>query len=148
MLERNPTGHQPRVAKVYNSRNPTMFSPLSRWAGCLLFLCIFSRVGFSADWHQLTDQLAPKITAVTGPGVVALEIENRSSISAADVEQIRSELKSGLSIAGIKIWQPEQSSATIRVTLSENLQNYVWVAEIQQAAEEDSLLIVSAPRAA
>lgn len=125
-----------------------MISPFARWGGLLLALCIFPQPGFSADWHQLTDQLVPKITAVTGPGVVALEIENRSSISPADVEQIRSELKSALSAAGIKIWQPEQASATIRVTLSENLQNYVWVAEIQQAAEERSLLIVSAPRPA
>ena len=125
-----------------------MVSPLARWAGCLLFLCTFPHASFAADWHQLTDQLAPKITAVTGPGVVALEIENRSSISPADVEQIRSELKSAFATAGIKIWQPDQASANIRVTLSENLQNYVWVAEIQQAAEERSLLIVSAPRPA
>jgi len=125
-----------------------MFSPLARWVGFVLALCIFPQASFSADWHQLTDQLAPKITAVTGPGVVALEIENHSSISAADVEQVRSELKSALSTAGIKIWQPDQASATIRITLSENLQNYVWVAEIQQAAEERSLLIVSAPRPA
>lgn len=148
MLKRNPTRHRPRAAKVYNSRNPTMFSPLARWVAFVFALCIFPPVSFGANWHQLTDQLAPKITAVTGPGVVALEIENRSSISAADVEQIRSELKSAFEAAGIKIWQPEQSSATIRVTLSENLQNYVWVAEIQQAAEERSLLIVSAPRPA
>jgi len=125
-----------------------MVSPLARWAGCVLFLCILPHASFGADWHQLTDQLAPKIATVTGPGVVALEIENRSSISPADVEQIRSEMKSALSTAGIKIWQPEQASATIRITLSENLQNYVWVAEIQQAAEERSLLIVSAPRPA
>lgn len=148
MLERNPTRHQAARAKVYNSRNPTMVSPLARWVGLVLALCISPQVSFSADWHQLTDQLAPKITAVTGPGVVALEIENRSSISPADLEQIRSELKSALSTGGIKIWQPDQASANIRVTLSENLQSYVWVAEIQQAAEERSLLIVSAPRPA
>jgi hypothetical protein len=136
------------MAGVYNSRNPIMFLPLARWAGFVLALCIFPRASLAADWHRLTDQLAPKIIAATGPGVVALEVDNRSSISAADVEQIRSELKSALSSAGIKIWQPAQASATIRVTLSENLQDYVWVAEILQAAEEHSLLIVSGPRPA
>jgi hypothetical protein len=148
MLTDNPIRHRCRATGVYNSRNPTMVSPLARWVGLVLALCIFPQAGFGADWHQLTDPLAPKITAITGPGVVALEIENRSSIGPADVEQIRSELKSALSSAGIKIWQPDQSSANIRITLSENLQNYVWVAEIQQAAEERSLLIVSAPRPA
>ena len=123
-----------------------MFSLLARWAGYVLFLCIFPHASFAADWHQLTDQLSTKITAVTGPGVVSLEITNRSSVSAADVEQIRSALKSALTSAGTKIWQPDQASATIRVTLSETLQNYVWVAEIQQAAGEHALLIVSAPR--
>src|SRR5215470_1921367 len=108
MLLRNPTRHQAQAAGVYNSRNPTMLSPLARWAGFVLAFCTFPRASFAADWRQLTDQLASKIIAVTGPSVVALEIDNRSSISAAEVEQIRSELKSALSTAGIKIWQPNQ----------------------------------------
>jgi len=123
-----------------------MFSPLARWAGSLLLLSIFPHASLAADWQQLTEQLATKIIAVTGPGVVSLEINNHSSVSAANVEQIRSELKSALSTAGIKIWQPDQVSANIRITLSESLQDYVWVAEIQQAGDEHALLIVSAPR--
>src|SRR5215470_8291392 len=146
MVFSHPTRHQASLAKVYNSRNPTMFSPLARWAGSLLLLSIFPHASLAAHWQQLTEQLATKIIAVTGPGVVSVEINNHSSVSAANVEQIRSELKSALSTAGIKIWQPDQASATIRVTLSETLQNYVWVAEIQQAANERALLIVSAPR--
>src|SRR5215469_6443933 len=121
MLLRYPTRHHAHPASVYNSRNPTMFLSVARWAGCVLFLCILPPASFCADWRQLTDQLAPKIAAVTGPGVVALEINNRSSIIAADVEQIRGQLKTALASAGIKIWQPDQASATIRVTLSENL---------------------------
>src|SRR4029077_1389204 len=91
-------------------------------------------------------QLTGKITAATGPGVVALEINNRSSISSADTEEIRRELTASLATSGVRVWQPDQAAATIKLTLSENLQEYVWVAEIQAGANDSKVLLVSPPR--
>ena len=39
-----------------------------------------------------------------------------------------------------------QAAATVRVSLSEDLRNYVWIAEIKQAANESSVAMISAPR--
>ena len=131
---------------VYNSANREMMRPTSRlrWALCLCVLV--SQLSFASDWHDPVSQLAAKITTATGPGVVALEINNRSSISSADADEIRRQLVALLATSGVRIWQPDQASANIKLTLSENLQEYVWVAEIQAAANDSKVLLVSTPR--
>lgn len=131
---------------VYNSRNLEMTRIPSRlrWALCLFVL--FSQVSFATDWHDPISQLAGKIIAATGPGVVALEIANRSSISSAEIEDIRRQLTSALATAGVRVWQPDQAAANIKLTLSENLLEYVWVAEIQAGATDSKVLLVSMPR--
>jgi hypothetical protein len=115
-----------------------------RWALCLCVL--ISQLSFASDWRDPVSQLAAKIIAATGPGVVALEIHNRSSISSAETEEIRRELTSLLATSGVRIWQPDQAAANIKLTLSENLQDYIWVAEIQAGATDCKVLLVSTPR--
>jgi hypothetical protein len=141
-----PTDHCPLATAVYNLRNPEMLVPSSRvrWALCVLLL--LSQIAHASDWHQPEAQLSEKIAAVTGPGVIALEVSNRSSISASDVEIIRRELTNFLATSGVRVWQPDQAAGTVHVTLSENLQNYVWVAEIRQGTNELSVVMVSTPR--
>jgi hypothetical protein len=131
---------------VYNSPNleMTRLSSRLRWALCLCIL--FSQLCFASDWHDPVSQLAAKIIAATGPGVVALEMNNRSSISSAETEEIRRELTASLATSGVRIWQPDQAAATIKLTLSENLQEYVWVAEIQAGTTDAKVLLVSTPR--
>jgi hypothetical protein len=123
--------------------------PLSlrvRRACCVVALFVFPPLANAADWKPLILQLSGKISAATGPGVIALEVANRSSISAPEVESIRRELVSSLATAGVRVWQPEQAAGLVRLTLSESLQNYVWVAEVRQGTDEPSILIVSTPR--
>jgi hypothetical protein len=131
---------------VYNSPHlqMTRFSSRLRWALCLCV--VISQLSFASDWRDPVSQLASKITAATGPGVVALEINNRSSLSSAETEEIRRELTSLLATSGVRIWQPDQAAANIKLTLSENLQEYVWVAEIQAGATDSKVLLVSTPR--
>jgi hypothetical protein len=141
-----PTDHCQLATAVYNLRNPEMLVPSSRvrWVLCLLLL--FLQIAHASDWHQPEAQLAQKIVAVTGPGVIALEVNNRSSITASDVEIIRRELTSSLASSGVRVWQPDQAAGTVHVTFSENLQNYVWVAEIRQGTNELSVVMVSTAR--
>ena len=134
------TGRRAPATCIYNSRNSLMRTV------CFCLLTLISLPSFAADWRQPESQLAQKIAAVTGPCVIALDLINRSSISAPEAEQIHRGLVSRLAAAGVRVWAPEQAAATVQLTLSENLQNYVWVAEIQQAANENSIVIVSAPR--
>lgn len=130
----------------YNSRNPQMMRPSSRLRWALRLCVLFSQLSFAGDWHDPVSQLAAKITAATGPGVVALEVNNRSSITSADAEEIRRELIALLATSGVRVWQPDQAAANIKLTLSENLQEYVWVAEIQAGATDSKVLLVSTPR--
>lgn len=131
--------------RIYNSPNPGMMIP-SLWLRWLLCVLFFSQLSAAADWHEHVNELSAKISAITGPGVVALTVSNQSSISSSDVEEIRRELVSSLEPAGIKVWQPDQASGTIKLTLSENLQEYVWVAQVQQGSADNHVVFVSMPR--
>ena len=91
----------------------------------------------AADWSGPEQQLARKIVAVTGPGAVALTVENRSSLGRRDsddrakrIAQLRSKG------SGIRFVKAEQAAATVAISLSENPTSYVWVAEIHQGAGE------------
>jgi len=131
---------------VYNSRIPQMPSlPTSRiiW---LILLLLAPLSGWAADWTKPEDQLAIKIAAATGPGAVNVTVTNRSSISPSDVETIRRGLLERLSAAGLRFVDADQAAATVQISLSENLQNYVWAAEIHQGTNEPSVLIVATLR--
>jgi hypothetical protein len=100
----------------------------------------------ASDWRAPEEQLARKLAAATGPGAVALDVLNRSSLSRADLEQIRRGLLSELTALGLRFVSADQAAATVQITFSENLQNYVWVAEIRQGNNGASVVMVTAPR--
>jgi hypothetical protein len=136
----------PSPSTVYNSRNPEMPAPSSRVHWCCCVLLLLAQAAHSSDWKSSAKQLADKIAAVTGPGVIAIEVNNRSSLSAAESDVIRRALIAALGDSGVRILDPNQAAGTVHVTLSESLQNYVWVAEIQQGIAEPTVVIVSARR--
>src|SRR6478672_6064591 len=143
----NQSNQSPAVCAVYNSRILQMF-PSSRLRWFCFGVFFFSQLAFAADWRKPVLEMAGKISAATGPGVVALDITNRSSVSAADVEVIRRSITTELAAAGVRVWQPDQAAATVKLTLSENLDSYVWVAQIQQGTSEPAVAIVSTDRPA
>ena len=130
---------------VYNSRIHEMVpSSRVRWAWCALLL--FSQIASASGWRRSEAQLAEKVAAITGPGVIALEMSNRSSISSAEGDEIHRGLIASLADSGVRVFEADQAAATVRVTLSESLQDYVWVAEIQQGTNDASVAIVATPR--
>lgn len=136
---------------VYNSTSADMFCPfpgfLSRSPGALLFVLLLATIpSFAADWTTAEQDLARRVVAVTGPGVVSVDVANRSSLTKKDVDEINRGLRAYLESLGLRTINPEQAAATVLITLSENLQNYVWVAEIHQGAGESSVVMTSAPR--
>jgi len=100
------------------------------------------------DWSVPEQQLARKIIAVTGPGTVALTVEDRSSLGRRDNEIVQNGIRSALEQAGIHIVAAEQATATVAITLSENADSYVWVAQIRLGAAEPAVVMVSIPRTA
>ena len=134
---------------VYNARIPHMRASSSRLrrAACIfLLLLMHAPMILASDWRAPEEQLARKVAAATGPGAVAMELVNRSTLSHADVEEIRRGLVNELATLGVRLVSADQAAATLQITLSENLHNYVWVAEVHQGNNEVSVLMVSVPR--
>lgn len=100
----------------------------------------------TADWNGPEQQLARKIAAVTGPASVVLTVENRSSLGKRDSEIIQNGLRSALEGVGVRIANSGPSVGTLKISLSENLTSYVWVAEIRQGTGGAVVAMVSLPR--
>lgn len=123
--------------------SPRLLKPVS----LLLLCCGLLASAAAANWNDPTQQLARKIVAVTGPGAVALVVENRSSLSKKDFDVISSSLRVDMQALGARSAQPEQAASTAAVWLSENPRFYVWIAEIRQGATASTVVMVSVPRA-
>jgi len=143
---RNPMSgfsHNP----VYNARIPLMpISPRAPRVACLLLL-IFLHPGsaLANDWQGPATQLAHKIAAVTGPGAVALNLVNRSSLGRTDEDDIRRHLMNELATLGVQQVSPDQAAFTVQVSLSEDLRDCLWVTEIRQGTNQPIVVMVSAP---
>jgi hypothetical protein len=101
---------------------------------------------WAENWTAPEEQLAAKIAAVTGPGAMAVEVVNRSSLRRTDVDEIRRGLLIQLAALGVRFVNSEQAAATVQVFLSQDLRDYVWVAEIHQGTNEPAIVMVSLPR--
>jgi hypothetical protein len=136
---------------AYNSRIPYMPTPSPlRFVGSLLFVLasLVSAQANAQNWVGAGEQLAAKIVSATGAKTMALEVLNRSSLSAATADEIRRNLLTQLAVLGGHFVAPEPAAAIVRVSLSEDLQGYVWIAEIRQGANSPSIVMVSLPRSA
>jgi hypothetical protein len=100
----------------------------------------------ASNWSDPEQQLARKIVAVTGPGAVALTVNNRSSLTRKESDIIANGLRSALDAMGIRFVSWDRAAATIAISLSENQTSYVWVAEIHQAASESAIAMFSTAR--
>jgi hypothetical protein len=131
------------IASTVNRRSHAGF----RLAQILIAIFVVTSVARAADWSAPEQQLARKIVNVTGPGAVAMSVENRSSLGRRDGEIIENGLRSALAAMGIRFVPEDQAAATVTITLSENVTSYVWVAQIRQGATESAVVMVSVPRA-
>jgi hypothetical protein len=128
---------------VYNSRIPSFLY--------IRILLAFFVLGHGLPMHaddlaSLEDEFAEKIISVTGPGALAVQVTNHSSLSKNQVESVQRGLLAGLASFGGRLVDQGQAVATVRVSLSEDLRNYVWIAEIKQATNASSVAMISAPR--
>jgi hypothetical protein len=88
----------------------------------------------AANWEQPAADLAKQIAALAGPGPARLTIRNESSLASGEIPAIRRLLERDLRGFGI-VTGGNDSATLIRVTLSENLQGGLWVAEVVEGTE-------------
>ena len=137
----------------YNQPIPQMDG---RWSGGLRMGWLASFILVTAILPSLLSasvlgdaarQLAHKIASVTGPGAIALDVTNRSSLDEKSVREVRSALEAQLSTEGVRTVKADESMGSALITLSESIRGYVWAAEIVIGSDERGVVLVSAPRA-
>lgn len=88
----------------------------------------------SSPWDQPAAALAGEVAEVLGPGQARLVIRNQSTISIDEVPAIRRLIEQDLKAHGVQVSGGE-SASVIRVTLSENVRERLWVAEVIEGSE-------------
>jgi hypothetical protein len=116
-----------------------MMKPIKSWglvAGLAGLLMGLAANGAPApdQWAQPAAALAEQIAGILGPGQARLTIRNVSTISMEEIPAIRRLLEQDLKARGV-LASGAESANTIRVTLSENLRERLWVAEIVEGNE-------------
>lgn len=100
------------------------------------------------DFHQPIRELARQVAAKTGAkAAISFSLQNLSSLSPAAVDEVRRQLEVEFRGAGLPLAGPQQATAEVSVTLSENWQGYLWIAEVRQGSVRD-VIMLPAPRSA
>ena len=87
-----------------------------------------------SQWDQPAAALAEQIAGILGPGQAHLTIRNLSTIPTDEIPAIRRLLEEDLKTRGVTTSEAETANV-LRVTLSENVRELLWVAEIVEGNE-------------
>jgi hypothetical protein len=125
---------------VYNSRIPEMLTPsrFPRASSLLLISVIFliSWLAWASVWDAPEEELARKIVAITGPGTVALEVTNRSSLTRTEIDDIRRGLTTQLAALGMRFVKPHPYLSAGSGPLADRVQGFerdVILAELKRS---------------
>jgi hypothetical protein len=95
-----------------------------------------------APAHELARRIAASLPGGTR---VEIEVRNQSSLNDNDASALRATMADELGARGLRTSGEGPGAASIVITLSENVQGYVWVAQIQHG-DDSSVLLQSVPR--
>jgi len=126
-------------------------SRLRRFPLALMLLVMFFPItSAAAEWNAPAQQLARKVSAKSGPVAVAISFKNISSLNSGDMSDARRALEQALRAAGLRFAPADQAVALLRITLSENVDGYVWIAELHrsQSDNHDQVVMVALPKLA
>jgi hypothetical protein len=99
----------------------------------------------AANWSEPASNLAKEIASASGPGTITLSVVNLSSLSKEEVIEIQRTIEAQLRTSGVRVGPVANANSEVRVTLSENLNNHVWVAEIVQGSNKQ-VAMATVPR--
>jgi len=99
----------------------------------LFLLALLPRAMQAQDLDAGARALAEKIAARAGPrGTLSLDVRNLSSLSVAQTAAVKQILEAGLREHGATLVAAPPADSEVRVTLAENVQEFVWVAEVRR----------------
>lgn len=111
--------------------------------GLALVLCTVMRA-FADDAISPATQFGREIAGIVGRGTASLSIRNQSLLPVDEIPAIRRAVEAELYSRGIQL-KSGDSASVIRITLSENVQGWVWIAEVRKG-DDTRVAIVTAPR--
>jgi hypothetical protein len=117
-----------------------LFRRVTGWASALLMASALLAAPGPGDWDQPAAALAEQIAGVVGPGQISLSIRNVSSIADSSIPVIRTLIERDLKAHGIAVASGDSATA-VRVTLSQNDRERLWVAEIAQGNETRVIMV-------
>ncbi len=94
----------------------------------------------STPWDQPSATLADQIAAILGPGQAHLTLRNLSTISNDDLAVIRRIIEQDLRAHGITA-STDEAANLLRITLSENQHERLWIAEVIEGTETKVVMI-------
>jgi hypothetical protein len=91
-------------------------------------------------WAQPAAALADQIAAILGPGQAHITLRNLSSIPADQLPAIQHLLEQDLKTHGI-VSSGDDSASGLRITLSENARERLWIAEVVEGKETQVAMV-------
>jgi hypothetical protein len=120
---------------------------LGLWGLAGYAACGAQAVQTPSQWSQPAAELAAQIADIVGPGQVEVTIRNISTIQASEIPSIRKLIEQDLKAHGV-LASGTESANSIRITLSENARERLWVAEVMEGSETHVAMVhVDASRA-
>jgi hypothetical protein len=127
-------GEDSALVGSYNPVQP--MTKIIRLFCVLLLACLAAGSALGAEkWEAPAAEASRRIVALAGNGPLSFEVVNASSIPQDQVKTIRQAIETNLRAQGAQLRAAAQGYATVRVTLSENIQGLVWI--MQLAATPD-----------
>jgi hypothetical protein len=120
---------------------------LIRWAVVALSVSIAAISGNaqkSGPWDQPAAALADQIAGILGPGQARFTLRNLSTISSESVSAIQALLERDLKAHGILL-AGDEGANVVRVTLSENTRERLWIAEVAEGAITQVAMVETGP---
>lgn len=127
----------------YNSLFPMTGLRRHLW-GTILALLLASPA-LASDFTSPVADFAKSIASTGITGSITFSLLNSSSLPNSDVIAIRSGLEGQLRSLGLRITTTNNAAADVRVTLSENIEGYLWVAEIRKG-DNTEVRMIPVPR--
>jgi hypothetical protein len=91
--------------------------------------------------------MARRIVEKTGPGAIYLEFNTaEGALGKSAAAEARRALEKELGARGARLVRRNAAAATVTVTVSENAQGEVWVAEVRQGAGEAAVILLPVAR--
>lgn len=114
---------------------------VAKFAVCMgLVFCALNLACAQGPWERPAATLTEQIAGILGPGQARLTLRNQSGIPNDEIPAIRKLIEQDLKSRGV-VAAGTESANLIRITLSENARERLWIAEVVQGSETQIAMV-------